>query len=91
MLSVLHASCVTEMFIRWDTVDAFGTGELGNVPLTNSGKLRKIKMPGGVKKWTLTAHVKNTEENWWAGTNKLQHDITCDGSWILSDINPTKY
>jgi hypothetical protein len=62
-------------------------------PLTNSGKLSKNEMPSSVRQWTLVAFVKKDilalrllKDNWRTGASRLQHDVTCMGSCIVTAI-----
>jgi hypothetical protein len=57
-------------FTRWDIVNLFGTGELGNVSLN---PLNKNEVPGSVWQWTLVALVKKTSLHFdcWKTTDGL--------------------
>jgi hypothetical protein len=62
-------------------------------PETHSGKLSKNEMSGSVRQWTLVAFMKKTslhfdcwKDNWRTGASRIQHDVTCVGSCIVTAI-----
>jgi hypothetical protein len=57
-------------------------------PWTHSGKLSKKEMPDSVWQWTLVKKgilaLRLFEDNWRTGASRLQHDVTCVCSCIVT-------
>jgi hypothetical protein len=92
LFCTLPVSC--ERFTRWDTVPLFGTGESGNKSLNS---FYQVKWERWYARWCPTMNTLSTceedilalwlfEDNWLTGASRLQHDVTCVGSRVVTAI-----